>query len=251
MGMQCTRDKDQEVKPELPYYEVLCSEMEKRLIFPSLNIKELEAEVNAIKETQGRFTGKDIIQVYEKHGVPQKNFLAPGSIYQELLPDYNECDLGSQYLLSTALPFCQGNLSDKKDILWKLLQPQKEGVNRMVLKDIVRMIIVLCVKTIPEIALKDIEKRGNIVEDNDMILLIKSDDSSVKQYAENSYLKGLKDIREGHGVQNEQSLFVTRYEYDFWLVKINGDKLLTSSGNRQAFLAYIKSNPQDDNKIVE
>lgn len=251
MGVLCTRNKEQEEISDAPYYEILCQNIEKRLIFSKLNIKELEAEIYSIEKSQGSFTSEDVIKVHERHGVTRKEFLRENGVCLDLLPDYRDCELCGQYLLTTALPFCAGAIGDKKDILWHLLEPQKQGVEQKVLKNVIRMVIVLSVKTIPEIVLRDVETRGDVVEDKDMVMLLESDDKTLKEYVKNYYWEFLKQIQEENRGPDSSSSFVSRYEYDLWMLKINEDKLLSSSGNREVFLDYIKNRPVEENGMEE
>eukprot|EP00826_Nyctotherus_ovalis_P022775 TRINITY_DN17592_c0_g1_i1.p1 TRINITY_DN17592_c0_g1~~TRINITY_DN17592_c0_g1_i1.p1 ORF type:complete len:254 (+),score=77.28 TRINITY_DN17592_c0_g1_i1:173-934(+) len=247
MGLQCSQDREKDKTLDVPYYEYICSKMEKRLILPTLSLRQLLFEIRTIERAQGLFASDGIISIYQNHGVSKQTFLAPNSIYQELLPDYDECDLCSQYLLSTALPFCDGSIVDKKDILWQILQPEEGRAERKVLKNTVKMIIALCVKTIPEIAVKDLETRGEVLEDADMQLLLQSDDLSVERYANRFFLEQLKGISEDYTAE-EASKELTRYEYDLWMLKINEEKLLSSKGNRELFIKYVKSLPEEERK---
>jgi len=245
MGIDCAGNKEQESNNEVPYYELLCSNIEKRFIFYNMNIKDLVAEVCRMEEAKQAFTGEDIIKIHERHGVTRKDFLRENDIYQDLFPDYNDCELCSQYFLTTAIPFCIGAISDKKEIVWRLLDPQKKGVEQKMLKDIVRMIIVLSVKTIPEMVLRDAKIKGDVMEDNDMILFLKSDDKALKEYVNTHYWNHLKQIQEENKASNSSSGFVSQYEYYLWMLKINEDKLLSSSGNRQQFLDFLKNQPEE------
>nr|ABR27274.1 hypothetical protein [Nyctotherus ovalis] len=235
MGVQCSRDKESETIFGVPYYEHLCTEMEKRLILPTISLKEIVHQIKVIEEIQGPFDSHNIIQMYEDHGIPRESFLAPNSIYQELLPDYEDCDMCGHYLLSTALPFSEGTLAEKKDALWWVLQPQEGTASRKTLDNIVKMIIALSIKTIPDLVAKDFENKRKLIEDINMLLLVQSDDTKVEEYANKFYLKKLEERRE----QDKEVL--TRYEYDVWMLKIDGEKLLSSKGNRELFLKYLKN----------
>jgi len=248
MGIQCSGNREGEKVLDIPYYEHVCSKIEEKLVLPTLTLKDLVSEIKAIERTQGLFTSESIIKIFEDRGVSKENFLAPGSIYQELLPDYAECDMCSNYLLSTALPFCGGSIGEKKDILWQVLQPQEGKAERKVLKNIVKMMIALCVKTIPEIAVKDLENRGDIIEDADIILLLQSDDLKVEQYANRFYLDQLKGINENYKIGGNVSKVLTRYEYDLWMLKVNEERLLSSSGNREVFIKYVKNLTEGESK---
>ena len=183
MGIECSRDKDKEKSLELFNYQNSCAEIEKRLILPNLTIRELKSEIQAIKRSKGCFTLNGILEIYEKHGVARGDFMAPDSIYQDFLPDYNDCDQFEQYLLSTALPFSKGTINEKKEVLWDILKDQNQVVAKKILESIVDMMIALVVKTIPEIVIKEYDRKFQEITDKNLIMLVKCENEYVEKYA--------------------------------------------------------------------
>ena len=121
MGVICARSKDDIIESTLPNYEKLCTDIEERLLLHKLNIRDLREEVNYMKNKYHQFLVDHLIQLYENHGIPRKDFVEDESIYQDFFPGLSECDLCEEYLLSTALPFCDGGGIEKKEILWEIL----------------------------------------------------------------------------------------------------------------------------------
>lgn len=233
MGVVCTRDEVTKLTP-LPDYETICSKIERRLVLPTLRIKDLEQEIYSIEKERHSFLSNDIIEIYGRHGVTRKEFLAPESIYQDLLPDLNDCAMCAQYFLSTALPFCKGSASEKKEVLWSVLEPEAEGIERKKLRRTVKMIIALSVKTVPDIALKELEEAA---ANKDLAMMVESEDENVKLCANQYYLKETKK----YGNDGEGEIFMSRFDYDLWLIKIDSEKLFTSSGNREVYLNFLNS----------
>ena len=233
MGVLCTRDEDP--KPvALPDYEAICATIERRLVLHTLRIKELEQNVRSIEKAKHNFLSNDIVDIYGKHGVTRKEFLAPESIYQELFPDLDDCTMCLQYFLSTALPFCKGSANEKKEVLWNVLQPETQGIERKKLRRTIKMIIALCVKTIPDIALRELEEA---TKNKEIAIMVESEDENVKLCANGCYLKDTKKYKNN----GEEEVFMDRFEYDLWLAKIDSEKMFSSSGNREVYLDFLSN----------
>ena len=93
MGVICARSKDDIIESTLPNYEKLCTDIEERLLLHKLNIRDLREEVNYMKNKYHQFLVDHLIQLYENHGIPRKDFVEDERIYQEFFPGLNECDL--------------------------------------------------------------------------------------------------------------------------------------------------------------
>ena len=69
------------------------------------------------------------------------------------------------YILSTSLPFCKGDIFDKKSVLWRCLETtDKNYISYDELTGLIKMLIVIPTKVIPEMAskLQGAEISGNI-----------------------------------------------------------------------------------------
>ena len=80
------------------------------------------------------------------------------------------------------------------------------------------MIIVLCVKTIPEIPVRDFEGHENVTEDKDMNLLFQNEDQRVEKCGNKFYLDKLKEVT--------GDVELIKYECDLWMLKINEETFL-------------------------
>ena len=232
MGVICARSKDDMIESTLLNYEKLCTDIEERLLLHKLNIRDLRKEVNSMKNKNHQFLVDDLIQLYENHGIPRKDFAENDSIYQDFFPGLSECDLCEEYLLSTALPVCDGGVIEKKEILWEILHPELQRINRKNLRRLVKMIIALSVKTIPVLVL-----RSTIdgIEYKEITTMVQSNDNSVKMFANKCYLNEIK---------NKEKPEVSKYEYESWMLRIEASRLFVSSNIREDYLKFLQSYEQ-------
>lgn len=227
MGIECGRVREAYFNTEQPIYETLCSSIENELIFHNINIMDL---VHKIKEVEGNkryFFAEDVLKVFELYGVSEKEFLAPTSVYKEIMPELTVCNTCKQYLLLTALPFCKGAIGEKKEVLWRLLGPDNKGLSVELLKNAINMIANTSIRKIAEITINKYSDINEIKEDTEFIQLLQN--NCIEEYTDYCYLKELED---------EQ--YINRYEYDLWMLKISADKMLNSIGNRERFLLFTK-----------
>ena len=233
----CVREKGREDELDneelrIPEYEVLCQEMEKRLVFAKVDIKLLEAEVDQIEP----FSLESVKKLFKKHGVSEETFTDVKGIYQEFLSDMDTCEDYKFYLLSIGLTFCKGNTKYKRVLLWKLMQDvvNTERYNNMV-REIISRNVMLAMKVVPMLIVKACQKQGKEV--NHMIKSL----SELPVPIINGYTELYFPEEETPKTYKKSSSARTFYKckFDSWLSKVDMEGFMSSQYLREAYMRMI------------
>jgi len=207
-------------------YENLCCIVESKLGLSKIQIKDLESVLEEISYKKRAIDFQTLADVFLKFDVPKKEFLAEDNLFTVLysgLIGTLEEDKG--YILSTSLPFCKGELFDKKSVLWRCLETvQKNFISYEELVDLIKMLIIIPTKVIPEMASK-----GNVgVMDRNLKLLINATEEEINDYAKQYLPEVPRNVK-----------FIHRHEFDTWLASDRASRLFVSSHHRKALLTYL------------
>lgn len=114
MGAVCAQ-----ARPEkLPYFEHLYTKAEATIILPSIKINNLEALTNEIAYTERIFGIKEIAKVFGKYEVMEENFYDINSSFMVFFDGIENAKNCKRQFIMTCLPFCQGTLEEKGELVW-------------------------------------------------------------------------------------------------------------------------------------
>eukprot|EP00826_Nyctotherus_ovalis_P007405 TRINITY_DN11846_c0_g1_i10.p1 TRINITY_DN11846_c0_g1~~TRINITY_DN11846_c0_g1_i10.p1 ORF type:complete len:240 (+),score=70.02 TRINITY_DN11846_c0_g1_i10:93-812(+) len=207
-------------------YENMCSITEAKLGLSKIQIKDLESVLEEVSYRKRAIDFQTLAEVFLRFEVPKEEFLSDNSpftvLYSGLIGTLEE-DKG--YILSTSLPFCKGELFDKKSVLWRCLETvQKNYISYEELVDLIKMLIIIPTKVIPEMA-----SRADVgVMDKNIQLLIGTTEEEINDYAK-QYLPPIpRNVK-----------LIHRHEFDAWLKRPEISKLFVPSHHRRALLTYL------------
>lgn len=227
MGNICSGSHNEEGEANFTY-EGQCTAVECKLGLRDVQIKDFEAVLEEIAYKRGKIDYDGLAEVFERFGIKKKDFNAAQgpflSLYNGFIGSLEE-DKG--YILSTTLSFCKGDLADKKHVLWRCLETtEKNYVNFVELLGLVKMIVAIATKIIPEIVVRN--DTGS--QDAAMRKLLNASEDDVSTYAARYFPKQPRDKTMMH-----------RHEFDEWLKRTDVQKIFSTSHHRQAFLTYLNA----------
>jgi len=243
----CSRDNEPGVST-LPLYELQCQAAEKKLIFATLDLKTIDHEFTELEYKSNTFGVTEVALFYEKYGVSHELFFNNDSVWKYFLSELADDNSNREYVIVSALPFVKGSISEKKEMLWTVLEPKNNTIYCSQLRKIIRMMIVLCVKTIPEIVMMNFTKFGQ-KPDEKIKLFIESSEVLIKNYAMRYYPEeARKTISEADTQTNsngerkswiKQKTVLHRHEFDLWLAQISSVDLFNPQHHREQFLKIL------------
>jgi hypothetical protein len=212
----------------VPGYEAACGAMETRLKLPQCMIKELEAMVNEAHFKNSSFNMQILAQVFTRFGVSEAEFLQPDSLFQSFYADLDDDPSNSggnvKFVLASSLPFCAGELEDKKTLLWSCLLPDENSfVQYTNAVDLLSMFVVLSTKTIPEMVLK-----SDPQADPNIVALIDCSDDLLQAY-----------IAEMLPQSPREGPLMHRHEFDMWVNTLGAAKMFSSAYHRRSLLEFL------------
>lgn len=226
MGGMCSSRTGGENEAETTY-EGLCAAVESKLGLYNIEITTFETVLDEVSYKKDAINFDTLSDVFVRFGVPRNEFLAADSLFRMFysgLVGTIEEDKG--FILSTSLPFCKGKMMDKKNVLWRcLMTTEKNYISYKELLELIKMLIVVPVKVIPEMVQ---ENEGKI--DNSLQTLIEATEEELNDYAK-QYFPEMP--REGD--------MMHRYEFDEWLLRPESEGVFSPSHHRKSFIAYLNT----------
>ena len=209
-------------------YENLCSIIEGKLGLSKIQIKDFESVLEEVSYKKRAIDYQTLAEAFIRFEIPKEDFLSPESpflaFYGGLIGTLEE---DKDYILSTSLPFCKGELFDKKSVLWRCLETtEKNYINYEELIELIKMLIIIPTKVIPEMASK-LESDRQILDKN-LKLLIDSTEEEINDYAR-QYLPSVpRNVKLMH-----------RHEFDAWLNHPELQNIFSPSQHRRSLLTYL------------
>ena len=218
--------------------EKQCKDIEERLALEKIEIKDLENMIEELSYTKNSLNYNELSELFTKFGISKEEFLAEKSLFKTFygrLPGHIAEDKG--YILSTSLPFCKGDIFDKKCVLWRCLETtEKDFINHNELIDLIKMLIVMQMKGIPAIAAKQEEK----IIDKNMKLLVESTEEDINAYATQYFPLSPRSGTRMH-----------RHEFDSWISRPIIQNIFTPEYHRREFICHINDKMLNKNYIKQ
>jgi len=166
MGGICART----INENLPNYELLCQNLEEKLILPTINIKEIY-EMPKITEFS------QIYQFFINHKVSENEFVGSDSIFMQFFDGIENYENIKLRFIMKTLMICKGNITDKINSLYEcLLFKKSENIQNL------QEIISSCTIQICKIILKTTEKI-----DENIKIIANCKNEIIQKYIENLY----------------------------------------------------------------
>ena len=129
------------------------------------------------------------------------------------------------YVLCVSLPFCKGNMNDKKSVLWRSLETiNKNYINYAELIGTIKMIIVMTIRVIPEMVCHD---ESQIVDKN-LQALLDSNEIDINEYADRYSPRPPRNGNMFH-----------KHEFDEWFNEDKMENIFSSKHHRRSFITYL------------
>eukprot|EP00826_Nyctotherus_ovalis_P047368 TRINITY_DN5441_c0_g1_i4.p1 TRINITY_DN5441_c0_g1~~TRINITY_DN5441_c0_g1_i4.p1 ORF type:complete len:235 (+),score=81.98 TRINITY_DN5441_c0_g1_i4:156-860(+) len=208
-------------------YEGLCAAVESKLGLYNIEITDFESVLDEVSYKKDAIDFELLSDVFVRFGVTRDVFLAQHSIFREFysgLVGTIEEDKG--YVLSSSLHFCKGKIFDKKSVLWRcLMTTEKNYISYKELLDVIKMLVAVSAKYIPEIA-----SSAESSVDPTMQMLLDATEPELDEYARQYFPR---PPREGDKMH--------RYEFDEWLLRPESEGIFSSSHHRRSFVSYLNA----------
>ncbi len=228
----CVRATKRNSLPPLLTYEQLCSEIERELRFPFIDIEGFEEAINIDIYSKKEVDYELLAKVYQIYHVEHEVFKDPLSPFRKFFDSLTLEGDRRQVILISLLSFCTGKIEAKKAILWVYLDSERRNaVPYEKILMTVNHFVSLSVRLIPDIATstKSGYRPGS---DKSLDLLLKCTESAINEYAAESF--GLKEFWEKHGISHEKGM--KRAEFDLWLEECHPEKLFSARYHREQIL---------------
>jgi len=227
MGGLCSSKTGNENEMDITY-ERLCAAIEAKLELYNIEITEFETVLDEVSFKKDAIDLNTLSDVFIRFGVTRDEFLSkerPFNAFYSGLSGSIEEDKG--YILSMSLPFCKGKLSDKKSVLWRcLMTTEKNYINYKDLLGVIKMLIVMSVKVIPEMVYDTEEKNM----DKTLQLLMGATEPQIDTYSRMYFPSAPREGDKMH-----------RHEFDEWLQKPESQGIFSPSHHRKAFITYLNN----------
>ena len=225
MGGACSSRSDNENEPEVTC-EGLCSAVESKLGLYKIEATKLETVLDEVCYENKAIDFQVLSDVFVRFEIPRSEFLSkesPFTVFYGGLVGNLEDD--KCYVLCTSLPFCKGNLSEKKNILWRCLETtDKNNIYYNELIGVLKMLIVIPVKIIPEM----IDYNDFQVIDKDLKTLLDSTEEDIDDYSKKYFPE-----------KPQNGTTMHKHEFDEWFLKPEIEDLFSSKQHRKSFITYL------------